>query len=306
MTSKALEVNNLNKTYADGTQALHDVSFAVERGDFMALLGANGAGKTTTLGIVSSLVNKTSGQISIYGYDLDSQRSKAKLHLGVVPQEFNCAVFEKVEDIVIQQAGYYGLALSTARQRARYYLQKLDLWDKRAVQSINLSGGMKRRLMIARALVHEPDMLILDEPTAGVDIEIRRSMWDFLTELNKSGRTIILTTHYLEEAEQLCRNITIIDSGRIRASASKKQLMSMIEKDLYVCELSDTLDHNPEISDLHCNLRDDGNLEIMVNKDQSLNQVLALLDSHAIQVRGIRPKHNRLEELFINLTRHHD
>ena len=306
MTTPALEVRNLNKTYKGGVQALHDVSFEVPQGDFMALLGANGAGKTTTLGIVSSLVNKSSGAIAIYGNDLDTQRNNAKLHLGVVPQEFNCSVFEKVEDIVIQQAGYYGISRVRARQRAQYYLKKLDLWEKRSEQSIKLSGGMKRRLMIARALVHEPDMLILDEPTAGVDIEIRRSMWEFLTELNKSGCTIILTTHYLEEAEQLCRNITIIDQGRIRASTSKHELMTMIEKDIYVCELVEDIEQAPDIAGLECTLREDANLELQVQKGQSLNQVLELLSAHAIQVRGIRPKHNRLEELFINLTSHKD
>ena len=304
MINKALEIENLNKIYRGNMQALHDVSFSVERGDFMALLGANGAGKTTTLGIVSSLINKSSGRVAIYGRDLDKERNQAKLHLGVVPQEFNCGVFEKVEDIVIQQAGYYGIRLKDARKRAQHYLKKLDLWDKRSVQSINLSGGMKRRLMIARALVHEPDMLILDEPTAGVDIEIRRLMWEFLTELNKSGHTIILTTHYLEEAEQLCRNITIIDQGRIRTSTSKKELMSMIEKDVYVCDLMESIDQAPNITTLECKLRDDGSLELQVQKNQSINSILALLSEHSINVRGIRPKHNRLEELFINLTSH--
>ena len=304
-TSNALEVNNLNKIYPGGVQALHDVSFHVERGDFMALLGANGAGKTTTLGIVSSIVNKSSGRVSIYGHDLDRERNQAKVHLGVVPQEFNCGVFETVGNIVAQQAGYYGIPARQARQRARYYLEKLDLWDKRDEQSIHLSGGMKRRLMIARALVHEPDMLILDEPTAGVDIEIRRSMWDFLTELNRAGRTIILTTHYLEEAEQLCRNVTIIDQGRIRSSGSKRALLDMIERDIYVCELSANLEQAPQIEGLDCSLRLDGALELQVVKGQSINQVLSLLSAAGVEIKGIRPKHNRLEELFINLT-HHD
>ena len=301
----ALSIEGLHKVYAGGFVALKGIDLRVAQGDFFALLGANGAGKTTTLGIVSSLVNKNRGRIAICGDDLDHARNQAKVHLGVVPQEYNFNNFEKVIDIVLQQAGYYGLPARLARQRTEYYLKKLELWDKRETQSMLLSGGMKRRLMIARALVHEPQLLILDEPTAGVDIEIRRAMWAFLREINRQGKTIILTTHYLEEAEQLCRNIAIIDRGEIVANTSKRELLQRMEKQAYVAETESLPDTLPQDEMLRCVCREDGTLELVINKSQTLNQAMEKLTAVGIRVTSIRPKHNRLEELFINLT-HHD
>lgn len=298
----ALDIQQLRKVYDNGFEALKGIDLKVARGDFFALLGPNGAGKSTTLGIVSSLVNKGSGTVRVCGHDLDTQREAVKRSLGVVPQEFNFNSFEKVDDILIQQAGYYGIKPRQAAERAEKYLKQLDLWQKRDVPARMLSGGMKRRLMIARALVHEPEMLILDEPTAGVDIEIRRSMWQFLRELNAEGTTIILTTHYLEEAESLCRNIAIIDQGDIIAQAPTKQLLQDKQRSTFVADCDVTLNEVPKLESFNCRLRDDGSLEFDLAHDQSLNQVFAEFERLGLVVTSIRPKTNRLEELFVDLT----
>ena len=300
--TKALEINQLRKVYDNGFEALKGIDLNVEQGDFFALLGPNGAGKSTTLGIVSSLVNKSSGSVRVCGHDLDTDRESVKRSLGVVPQEFNFNTFEKVEDILVQQAGYYGLKPRIARERAETYLKQLDLWDKRHVQSRMLSGGMKRRLMIARALVHEPRMLILDEPTAGVDIEIRRSMWRFLTQLNTQGTTIILTTHYLEEAESLCRNIAIINHGEIIAQAPTKELLKGKQRATFVADVRGTLSTAPTLEGLASRLVDEHSIEFDLTNGQSLNRVFALFEQAGLDVVSIRPKTNRLEELFVDLT----
>ena len=267
---KALEISKLSKIYEGGHQALNEISFSVEQGDFFALLGPNGAGKSTILGIVSSLVNKTAGQVNIFGYDLDKDLVKAKTCLGVVPQEFNFNQFEKVGDILITQAGYYGIPANVAKEKCDYYLKKLGLWDKRDVPSRMLSGGMKRRLMIARALVHEPKLLILDEPTAGVDIELRRSMWEFLKEINEQGTTIILTTHYLEEAEALCRNIAIINQGSILENTSKKLLLQSMSIETFILELDQVVDTLPVIEGFDVRLNEEGGLEVDINKGNNI------------------------------------
>lgn len=299
----ALQISNLVKVYEGGFKALKGIDLAVEEGDFFALLGPNGAGKSTCLGIVCSLVNKTNGQVTVSGFDLDSQREAVKRSLGVVPQEFNFNNFEKVLDIVVQQAGYYGLPRKLAHQRAETYLKKLDLWEKRDVQARMLSGGMKRRLMIARALVHEPKILILDEPTAGVDIEIRRSMWVFLKELNKKGTTIILTTHYLEEAESLCRNLAIIGHGEIIARGATKDLLKEKNKSTFIADLRNPLNQLPEDLNLFgARLTDDNSIEFSLERGASLNQVFDLFSKYEIHASSIRPKTNRLEELFVDLT----
>lgn len=298
----ALEIKALNKTYDNGHVALKDVSFTVQQGDFFALLGPNGAGKSTTLGIVSSLVNKSSGSVRIFDYDLDTQLVDAKTCLGVVPQEFNFNQFEKVRDIVITQAGYYGIPRHEAAESCDDYLKKLGLWDKRNEPSRMLSGGMKRRLMIARALVHKPKLLILDEPTAGVDIELRRSMWDFLKEINEQGTTIILTTHYLEEAEALCRNIAIIDQGRILTNTSKQDLLQQLHMETFVLELDSPLNEAPVLTGFASRLNEEGLLEVDVSHEQSLNKLFESLNELGIQVRSLRNKANRLEELFLDLV----
>lgn len=298
----ALAIEQLTKTYKNGVQALKGVSFSVEKGDFFALLGPNGAGKSTTIGIISSLVNKTSGAVRIFDYDLDSQRGLAKRQVGLVPQEFNFNQFEKVFDILVSQAGYYGIARTQAQERAEFYLRRLGLWDKRDSQSRMLSGGMKRRLMIARALVHEPELLILDEPTAGVDIELRRSMWDFLAELNRRGKTIILTTHYLEEAESLCRNIAIIDHGRIVENTDMKSLLEKLHLETFVLDLSEPLSEAPVLQGVEVRLRDARTLEVDVPKTEPLNDVFTQLAAQDILVLSMRNKSNRLEELFIRLV----
>jgi ABC-2 type transport system ATP-binding protein len=306
MMTQALAIEHLTKTYGNGFQALKGVSFAVEQGDFFALLGPNGAGKSTTLGIVSSLVNKTSGRVSIFGHDLDTDIVAAKKCLGVVPQEINFSQFEKVEDILVTQGGYYGIPAHEARATAEHYLKALGLWDKRQQASRMLSGGMKRRLMIARALIHKPRLLILDEPTAGVDIELRRSMWQFLTELNASGTTIILTTHYLEEAEALCRRIAIIDRGEILENTTKQQLLQTLQSESFVLETSAPLTTAPVLDGFEANLTHAGELEVQVRKGQSLNQLFVALSASGIDVRSMRQKANRLEELFLNLVGRHD
>lgn len=298
----ALAIEQLTKTYKNGVQALKGVSFAVEKGDFFALLGPNGAGKSTTIGIISSLVNKTSGAVRIFDYDLDSQHSLAKRQVGLVPQEFNFNQFEKVSDILVSQAGYYGIPRVRAQERTEFYLRRLGLWDKRDSQSRMLSGGMKRRLMIARALVHEPELLILDEPTAGVDIELRRSMWEFLTELNQRGKTIILTTHYLEEAESLCRNIAIIDHGRIVENTDMKSLLEKLHLETFVLDLSAPVSVAPVLEGVEVRMRDARTLEVDVPKTEPLNDVFTQLAAQDILVLSMRNKSNRLEELFMRLV----
>jgi ABC-2 type transport system ATP-binding protein len=300
--SKALEISNLNKTYKNGFTALNNVSLSVEKGDFFALLGANGAGKSTLIGIISSLVNKSDGDVSIHGFDLETQRSEAKAMIGLVPQEFNFNVFEPVEEILLNQAGYYGVPRKEAKERAKQLLEQLELSDKSRSMASELSGGMKRRLMIARALIHRPQLLILDEPTAGVDIEIRRSMWDFLKRLNEAGITIILTTHYLEEAESLCRNIAIINKGDIVENTSMKSLLSRMQTQTFVLDLKDPIVALPQTDEFEIRQIDENTLEIELDKERSINRIFEVLNAHNIRVESLRNKTNRLEELFINLV----
>ncbi len=299
----ALEIRDLRKIYSNNVEALKGVSLKVREGDFFALLGPNGAGKTTLIGIVTSLVNKTSGSVQIFGHDLDSQKSFAKSLIGLVPQEFNLAIFEKVENILLQQAGYYGISRSLAKQRAEKYLKKLDLWEKRESQVRELSSGMKRRLMFARAMMHEPKLLILDEPTAGVDLEIRRSMWSFIQGINREGVTIILTTHYLEEAENLCRNVAIIDHGEIIANTSVSDLLSTLQTESFVLFLAQPCAELPVIDDLVLRKIDDKTLEIDLKKTHSMNYVFEHLSANNIVVNSMRNKVNRLEEMFMLLTK---
>ncbi|MEZ5549153.1 MAG: ABC transporter ATP-binding protein [Pseudomonadales bacterium] len=300
--TKALVIKDLKKIYAGGVEALKGINLDVKQGDFFGLLGPNGAGKSTTLSIITSLVNKTSGTVAVFGYDIDTHFSQAKKHLGVVPQEFNFSQFEKVFDIVVTQGGYYGIPLKLARQRAEHYLKKIGLWDKRNTQARMLSGGMKRRLMIARALIHEPKVLILDEPTAGVDIELRRSMWEFLREINAQGVTIILTTHYLEEAESLCRNIAIIDKGKIIQDSNTRALISQLNLETFIFDVTNELEMAPEISGYATRLVDNHCFEAIVVRDQGLNPIFESLSAQGIQVRSMRNKANRLEELFVSLV----
>lgn len=300
----ALQIKDLRKTYDNGFEALKGIDLTVEKGDFFALLGANGAGKSTTIGIVSSLVNKTSGGVSIFGYDLDTQRDQAKAQIGLVPQEFNFNVFEPIQQIIINQAGYYGIPRPEAIKRSETLLKQLGLWEKRDNPGRNLSGGMKRRLMIARALIHNPQLLILDEPTAGVDIEIRRSMWEFLTELNESGTTIILTTHYLEEAESLCRNIGIINKGELVENTSMRELLNRLDTETYVFDLAGPIYSIESPEGCHIHLRDDkSTLEITFAKEEfSLNKIFAYLNEKDLQVTSMRNRTNRLEQLFMDLV----
>lgn len=298
----ALSIQKLGKTYKNNVTALHGIDLEVAQGDFFALLGPNGAGKSTTIGIVSSLVNKTSGKVAVFGHDLDTALAMAKASIGLVPQEFNFNVFEPVIEVLVNQAGYYGVPRRLAFQRAERYLNQLGLWDKRQEQARTLSGGMKRRLMIARALVHEPRLLILDEPTAGVDIEIRHSMWNFLAEINAAGTTIILTTHYLEEAERLCRNIAIIDQGRIVEHTSMRQLLSRMDTHTLVLDLLCPLAAPPTLLGYAVHLIDDHTLEVEVARDASINALFAALSAQNITVGSLRNKTNRLEELFIRLV----
>ncbi|WP_417581352.1 ABC transporter ATP-binding protein [Nitrincola sp.] len=298
----ALAIHSLQKTYNNGFEALKGISLEVKEGDFFALLGPNGAGKSTTLGIVSSLVNKTAGEVKIFGYDLDTEKTQAKMQLGVVPQEFNFNTFERVQDIVVTQAGYYGISRKQALERSEFYLKKLGLWEKRNEPARMLSGGMKRRLMIARALVHEPRLLILDEPTAGVDIELRRSMWSFLQEINARGTTIILTTHYLEEAESLCRNIAIIDQGRIVENTSMKRLLQTLNTEAFILDLAADLVETPTLSGYTLRQIDAHTLEVNIQKDMGVNQLFTQLSEQGITVLSMRNKSNRLEELFVSLV----
>jgi ABC-2 type transport system ATP-binding protein len=298
----ALSVRGLTKTYRNGVQALKGVDLDVEEGDFFALLGPNGAGKTTLIGIITSLVTKTAGEARVFGHDIDRELEAAKACIGIVPQEINFNMWESPFTIVVNQAGFYGIPRPVARQRAEKYLKQLQLWDKRSGMSRALSGGMKRRLMIARALMHEPRLLILDEPTAGVDIEIRRSMWDFLREINASGTTIILTTHYLEEAETLCRNIAIINGGRIVERDRMSSLLRRLHVQTFVLNLRDPLDAAPYLEGYDTALIDDHTLEIEVSKDENLNDIFARLSALGIEVLSMRNKVNRLEEIFMALV----
>ncbi len=298
---KALTIKNLKKTYPNGLAALKGIDLEVEQGEFFAVLGPNGAGKTTTIGVITSLVNKTSGQVSVFDYDIDNNVEMAKSCIGLVPQEFNFGLFERVIDIIVNQAGYYGISRKIALERAELYLTKLGLWDKRDEQSKNLSGGLKRRLMIARALIHEPKMLILDEPTAGVDIELRRSMWTFLREINNQGTTIILTTHYLEEAESLCRGIAIIDKGLIIEDTTVKELLSRLNTESIILDVKYPLTGPPQITDCDTEWVDETTLEITFPKKISLNDIFKELSKQHIEVISMRNKTNRLEQLFFNL-----
>lgn len=300
---KALAINNLKKTYANGNVALKGINLAVEVGDFYALLGPNGAGKTTAIGIVTSLVNKTSGDVEIFGHSIDKEIEAAKACIGLVPQEINLNLWENVANTVLNQAGYYGLNRQLARERTEKYLKALRLWDRRDHQARSLSGGMKRRLMIARALVHEPRLLILDEPTAGVDIEIRRSMWDFLREINAAGTTIILTTHYLEEAESLCRHVAIIDEGEIIEDAKMSTVLRKLQREVFVLSLARRLDAAPGLDGFETTLRDECELEVAIGPSRSLNDLFAQLDKQDITVVSLRNKANRLEELFMRLVK---
>lgn len=299
---KALEIKNLEKTYSNGFQALKGISLDVETGDFFALLGPNGAGKSTTINILISLVNKSSGSVKIHGVDIDEDFELAKTYIGVVPQEFNFNFFETVEQIIISQAGYYGIPRKIALKRAEKYLKKLELWEKKDVKAMMLSGGMKRRLMIARALVHEPKVLILDEPTAGVDIELRRTMWEFMADLNKKGTTIILTTHYLEEAESMCKNIAIINHGEIVENTSMKKLLSTLQVETFVLDLGAPIKEVPKVKGYTITKRDNTTLLAEVTKKQSLNEVFEALHKKGIEVVSMRNKTNRLEELFVRLV----
>jgi ABC-2 type transport system ATP-binding protein len=300
--ASALTIRDLKKTYKGGLTALKDINLDVAEGDFFGLLGPNGAGKTTIIGILTSLVNKTAGSVSIFGHDLDTDPAAAKACIGLVPQEFNFNMFEQPVEIVANQAGYYGIERSEAFRRAEENLKKLDLWDKRHVMSRTLSGGMKRRLMIARALVNNPKLLILDEPTAGVDIEIRRSMWKFLREINAAGTTIILTTHYLEEAESLCRNIAIIDKGELIENTSTRQLLNSLKVETFVLDLESPLAELPELNTHKLQLVDEQTIEADICRDDSINTLFTELNEHGINVLSMRNKTNRLEELFMNLV----
>jgi len=301
---QALSIRGLTKTYRNGVQALRGVDLDVEQGDFFALLGPNGAGKTTLIGIITSLVNKSGGTASVFGYDLDRQLERAKSCIGVVPQELNFNQFESPLTIVINQAGFYGIPRAVARVRAEKYLRQLQLWDKRHGMARGLSGGMKRRLMIARALMHEPRLLVLDEPTAGVDIEIRRSMWEFLNGINASGTTIILTTHYLEEAENLCRNIAIIDNGNIVERDRMSNLLRGLHTETFVLNLRNPVAQAPRVAEFELTRIDDHTLEVAVSKEQSLNGLFAQLSAQGLDVLSMRNKVNRLEEVFMRLVEH--
>lgn len=299
----ALQIEQLKKTYPNGLTALHGINLAVERGDFFALLGPNGAGKSSTIGIICGLVRKTSGTVRIFDHDADRQPALAKASIGVVPQEFNFSQFETCLEIVINQGGYYGIRRDIARQRAEQYLTRLGLWEKRHEKSLDLSGGLKRRLMIARALIHEPGMLILDEPTAGVDVELRRSMWDFLSEINRRGTTILLTTHYLEEAEHLCRKIAIIDNGEIIENTSMKQLLATLNRETFVFDLDSPLNGAmPELNGFICRRIDCATIEVEITRQQNINALFSELSANNIRVASMRNKSNRLEELFLGLT----
>lgn len=302
----ALEINDLRKTYKNGLQALCGINLSVEQGDFFALLGPNGAGKSTAIGIISSLVNKTSGTVKVFGHDIDLELEKAKSYIGLVPQEFNFNQFEPSIEIVVNQAGYYGINRKLAYQRAEKYLKQLGLWEKRFEIARELSGGMKRRLMIARALVHEPRVLILDEPSAGVDIEIRRSMWKFLKQINQQGTTIILTTHYLEEAEALCKNIAIINKGIVIENTAMKSLLTRLHVETFILNTEENIREKLQDWKKHkgCNMNiiDDTTFEVEISRDYSLNNLFVELGTRKVNITSMRSKSNRLEELFVNLV----
>lgn len=298
----AVKITDLTKRYAKGEEALKGIDLTVSAGDFFALLGPNGAGKSTTIGILSSLVNKSSGSIEVFGHDLEKEPELAKSCIGLVPQEFNFNQFEPVDEILINQAGFYGIPRTEAKQRAEHYLKKLSLWDKRKAQARELSGGMKRRLMIARALVHNPKLLILDEPTAGVDIEIRRSMWSFLKEINQAGTTIILTTHYLEEAESLCRNIAIIDKGVIIENTSMTSMLRRLNQEVFVLDTEDAIDDLPMLKGFELTQVGESSFEVSVAKESGLNRLFSALNEAGITVLSMRNKQNRLEQLFIDMV----
>lgn len=299
--ANALAINNLKKIYGSGVEALRGIDLSVKEGDFYALLGPNGAGKSTTIGIITSLVNKTSGKVNVFGYDLDKDLVRAKQQIGLVPQEFNFNPFETVQQIVVNQAGYYGVSRKEAMKRSEKYLKQSNLWEKRNVRARMLSGGMKRRLMIARALMHEPRLLILDEPTAGVDIELRREMWEFLRELNENGTTIILTTHYLEEAEMLCRNIGIIQSGELIENTSMKELLSKLQFETFIFDLA-PYDTKPVIEGYACTFEDEQTIAVEVERNQGMNGIFDQFTRQGIKVLSMRNKSNRLEELFLKIT----
>ena len=298
----ALAIEGLTKRYPNGVEALKGIDLKVPEGDFFALLGPNGAGKTTAIGIITSLVNKTGGSVNVFGFDLDGQRESVKSCIGVVPQEINLNMFERNFNTLVNQAGYYGVPPRIARQRAEKYLQELQLWDRRNDIARNLSGGMKRRLMIARALIHEPKLLILDEPTAGVDIEIRRSMWQFLRDINAAGVTIILTTHYLEEAESLCRNVAIIDQGQIINNDRMENVVRELQTESFVLSLQEALESPPELPGYSCKQRSAHEIEVEVARGQGLNDLFAALSRQSLKVQSMRTRSNRLEELFIRLV----
>jgi ABC-2 type transport system ATP-binding protein len=299
---QALSVNNLSKQYANGQVALKGIDLEVAEGDFFALLGQNGAGKSTTIGIISSLVNKTAGQITVFGHDMDTDLDAAKLCLGVVPQEMNFNPFEKISDVVINQAGYYGIPRKIAQIRMEYYFKKLGIWEKYKQPGLRLSGGMKRRLLIARALINQPKLLILDEPTAGVDIELRHTLWEYLTELNEQGTTIILTTHYLEEAEHLCKNVAIIDHGEIIENTNMKTLIARLDSQTMILDLDKPPRQDQVLpAQYHAQMVDEITMELKVNKSQSLNALFSELTQSGFNITGIRNKTNRLEELFMDL-----
>ena len=299
---KALEIKNLKKVYANKVEALKGIDLVVESGDFFALLGPNGAGKSTTIGIISSLVNKDQGSISICGVDIDENFPLAKTKLGVVNQEFNFSQFEKVRDVIMAQAGYYGVSPKVASARTEEYLKKLGIWDKRDVFIRELSGGQKRRVMIIKALIHEPELLILDEPTAGVDIELRRGLWDFLIDINNGGTTIILTTHYLEEAENLCRNIAIIDNGTIIENTKMEYLLKKLENQVFTIETTESIPNNLKIDGFNLTVEDNNKFSVIIPKDVSMNKLFENDSFKQLEVTNIKNQTNRLEELFLNLT----
>ena len=302
----ALEINNLTKIYPNKLIALNSINLNVNQGDFFALLGPNGAGKSTAISIICDLTKKTSGSVKIFGHCIDENNDAAKSCIGIVPQEINFSLFETCLEIVVNQGGFYGIKRSHAIKRAEKYLRKLNLWEKRNERSRNLSGGMKRRLMIARALVHEPKMLILDEPTAGVDVELRRSMWDFLIEINRQGVTIVLTTHYLEEAESLCKNIAIINRGKIVENTSMKQLLSKLNKETFILDLNNPIKELPNLDEYNLKLIDSTTIEVEVDRERNINELFEILTKKNINITSMRNKTNRLEELFIKLLNDKD
>ena len=299
---KALSIKNLTKIYSNGFKALDGIDLTVNAGDFYSLLGPNGAGKTTAIAIVCSLVNKTMGNIRVFDHDIETRLEEAKMSIGMVPQEVNFNTFDTPLNIVVNQAGYYGIERNIALKRAKEYLGELRLWEKRNDNARSLSGGMKRRLMIARALIHQPKLLILDEPTAGVDIEIRRSMWKFLRSINNNGTTIILTTHYLEEAESLCRNVAIIDDGKIIQDTSMNSLLRQLKQETFILSVENELTTKPELGDFECNLLDSQNLEVIIDSNHGINKLFELLNSQNIKINSMRNKSNRLEELFLKVV----